>query len=582
MAGRRPWLAWLSGSLAALPALAAEPVPLGLQFPVNVGQVQSVKRPDVASNAAGGFVVVWERGDAAVNYPIFARTFDADGAAVSGNVLVGPANTFADRSLYPAVSSSAAGDFVVVWNQGGSDPYEVQGRRVDATGTPQGSAFIVAGVGSYDQSLDVASAPGGEFVVTWMDQNDATSYYHSVFARRYDAGGIPLAGAFSVKQEIGGWHSHPTVARDGDGDFTVVWGNYTYSGGWTLRGQRFDSSETPVGGEFTVTTNAEEYLFGAPQLHAAAVNGTGETVVAWQEYPFDGIRAQRYDASGSPVGGVLAVSNEGTYPDVALADDGDFVVVWEEVTGDGEIDARYFSAATATLGPMFQVNSYTTGLQETPAVAVSPNGFVVTWSGLGYPMPGNPQRVFARRYAAPSEGGSVGIRGTKLVIRDASLDPTRNRVVFTSRLDPGIANGAPGDPALLAGNLEVFYTDAPSVFGRFEMPSPWLTSTGTVAKYVNSLAPAGAGHVKVTVVKDGLKARVVAKGLGDGPSLDLVGGPPSPTGGITVVLTIVNGNDDSAYRMCTKFAVDAGSDVDFSGSSDRKLVARDGVPTACP
>jgi hypothetical protein len=51
------------------------------------------------------------------------------------------------------------------------------------------------------------------------------------------------------------------------------------------------------------------------------------------------------------------------------------------------------------------------------------------------------------------------------------------------------------------------------------------------------------------------------------------------------VLTVVNGNDDTARRMCSKFATDRGSTVDYrliAQGSGRKLIARDGVPTTCP
>ncbi len=52
----------------------------------------------------------------------------------------------------------------------------------------------------------------------------------------------------------------------------------------------------------------------------------------------------------------------------------------------------------------FQVNSYTTGGQGSPAVAASAAGnFVVVWTGLGY---GSPAGIFAQRYA--SGGGALG------------------------------------------------------------------------------------------------------------------------------------------------------------------------------
>jgi hypothetical protein len=78
-------------------------------------------------------------------------------------------------------------------------------------------------------------------------------------------------------------------------------------------------------------------------------------------------------------------------------------------------------------------------------------------------------------------------------------------------------------------------------------------------------------------------AKVRAKGLGDGPAIDLFEGPPSSAGGITTVLTLVNAGLE--HRFCTRFAVDDGSQVTLSeigGGLGRKLVATGGVPTTCP
>jgi cobaltochelatase CobS subunit len=54
--------------------------------------------------------------------------------------------------------------------------------------------------------------------------------------------------------------------------------------------------------------------------------------------------------------------------------------------------------------------------------------------------------------------------------------------------------------------------------------SGWLVNKDTVTKYVNKQAPDVGGQVKVTVVKPTKVAKVVAKGLGDGPVIDLIQG----------------------------------------------------------
>jgi hypothetical protein len=570
-------------------AFAADPVPLGADFHVNPGQeYYAAERPDAAGGSGGNFVVVWQGGDGlpyGSNYPIFARTFGSGGAPTSGNVEVSPPHVSGERGLYPAVAADDDGNFVVLWNDDSLDApqYSLAARLGDAGGTLLGPAFEVAKQ-SYEYSHDVARYADGSFVVVWGEREDGVEVTRSVHGRRYDATGGPQAGPFPVKDVEGGWATLAAVAPQATGGFVATWGEYPGSGAWTLRGQRFDASNAATGAELLVTTNADGQGYSPPgqAIHAVASNATGDFVVAWPEYG-PGLSVQRYDSTGAPVGPELEIVDATGYVDrsvdIALEDDGDFIVVWDE---EYEIMGRHFSAADDALGDVFQVNSYTTNDQREPTVASTGDGrFVVAWEGYG-DADTSGVAIFARRFTVPT---GVGITGTKLVIVDKQALAGRAKVVYVSKLDPGIDKGAEGDPAELSGTFEVFYTDASSVAGSFVLPSPWQKNIAAVAKYVNTLAPGGAGDVKVALLKNGTTAKVAAKGLGDGPAIDLFAGPPSASGGVTTVLTLTNGVDDTVRRFCTRFATDAGSEVvhsELAQGAGRKLVAKGGVPTPCP
>ena len=68
-------------------------------------------------------------------------------------------------------------------------------------------------------------------------------------------------------------------------------------------------------------------------------------------------------------------------PAVAMAPDGDFIVAWVSNGQDGDqsgIFAQRFDAAGVAQGAEFQVNTYTTRNQINPAVAMDADGdFVV-------------------------------------------------------------------------------------------------------------------------------------------------------------------------------------------------------------
>jgi hypothetical protein len=177
----------------------------------------------------------------------------------------------------------------------------------------------------------------------------------------------------------------------------------------------------------------------------------------------------------------------------------------------------------------------------------------------------------------------VGIEARKLVIVDRGA---KAKMLWVAKNRPEIAKGASGDSAEVSGSFEVGYTDVPTNAGRFAMPAPWAANKEKVAKYKNKAAPGGGG-VAVAIVKPGKLAKVVAKSLGDDvDTIDLVGGgEPSASGGITTILTVVNGTDGSTHRMCSRFATAAGSSLKFkeiAKGAGRKLLAKGGFPFPCP
>jgi hypothetical protein len=175
----------------------------------------------VASDASGGFVTAWRE----LDYPtrIRAQRFNATTQGVGPELVVA-----GGRVRHPAVASDAAGNFVVVWESLYNSYYGVTrnlwGRRYDATGTPQGDAFVVT---SHDDDYyygplvgypSVAMNGRGDFVVAWHENTD---YSFDVLARTFDAGG-PAGPPFFVRSDLG-YQGRPSVAMNGAGDFVVAW-----------------------------------------------------------------------------------------------------------------------------------------------------------------------------------------------------------------------------------------------------------------------------------------------------------------------------------------------------------------------
>ena len=175
--------------------------------------------------------------------------------------------------------------------------------------------------------------------------------------------------------------------------------------GNTLRAQ------TPSGGEFQVNT----YTTGSQYSAATAMDGNGNFVVVWQSYGQDGsvagIRGRLFDSMGAPRTAEFAVNTYTTGPQsapaVAMDGLGDFIVVWQSEGQDGSgrgVFGRRFDSTGAPLAGEFQVNSSTTDNQQYASVSADLNGnFVVVWQTTqGYYSQG----IFGRRFT--STGAASG------------------------------------------------------------------------------------------------------------------------------------------------------------------------------
>src|SRR5262249_54766055 len=126
-----------------LAAGAGQAQRVGSEFLVNTYTPNNQKRPAVAADSTGAFVVVWQSqqpGDgSAVN--VFGQRYSSAGAPLGGEFRLSPF-TVDPQSQYPAVASDALGNFVAVWQhvEGGGFS-SVFGQRWASSGAPLGGTF---------------------------------------------------------------------------------------------------------------------------------------------------------------------------------------------------------------------------------------------------------------------------------------------------------------------------------------------------------------------------------------------------------------------------------------------------------
>ncbi|HTO76756.1 MAG TPA: hypothetical protein VMQ61_11840, partial [Thermoanaerobaculia bacterium] len=122
----------------------ADATPAGTEFQVNQYTTDDQGYPRIAGDPFGNFVVAWESyGQDGDGMGVFARRYDHFGAAATDEFRV---NTYTTGYQSQAdVASDAGGNFVVVWNSTGQDGdgAGVFAQRFDNSATPVGSEFQV-------------------------------------------------------------------------------------------------------------------------------------------------------------------------------------------------------------------------------------------------------------------------------------------------------------------------------------------------------------------------------------------------------------------------------------------------------
>jgi hypothetical protein len=243
----------------------------------------------------------------------------------------------------------------------------------------------------------------GNFVVVWHScgSTGTDTLDESIQGRVFSPTGVPAGLDTQVNSYTTGDQQFPEVGVDEDGNFVVVWSSWGSPGSddsyRSIQGQRYGSNGQRVDGQFQVNT----FTTLDQRSPAVAMNAAGAFVVVWQSYGSpgsdrwdDSIQGRYYDSDGSPVGEQFQVNSfttNGQYtPAVGMNADGAFVVVWKSMGSYGNDDSswsiqgRAFNSAGVPVGPDSQVNTYTTLFQKSPEVDVGGDGsFAVVWASYG-------------------------------------------------------------------------------------------------------------------------------------------------------------------------------------------------------
>ncbi len=314
---------------------------------------------------------------------------------------------FAQNAMDVAANSN--GNFVVAWQSNRQDGsgWGIYARLYDAAGIPRGNEFRVNTYTTDNQFVPRAAMDSaGNFVIVWESRGQDGDGY-GIYCKRYDSTGTALSGEFRVNTNTVSGQHDPSIAMKPDGSFVIVWVSDGQDGSFDgIFGQMFDAAGTPQNGEFQINTTTNN----SQRAPSAAMDASGNFVIVWESEGQDGsgygVYGQMFDAAGAPVGSEfrlnVATSNDQGEAKVAMTSTGEFIAAWNSFGQDGNgtgIFARLFSSSGAPLGGEFQVNTFTSKNQVYPSVAVNGSGnFVIVWESLN--QDGSGKGVYGQRFDA--------------------------------------------------------------------------------------------------------------------------------------------------------------------------------------
>jgi hypothetical protein len=369
------------------------------EFQINTYTEHHQTHPVVAMNAQGDFVVVWRSHVAdGRDGGVFARCFDSDGTPTCDEFQVNSTTAGVDN-WFPAVGIGPSGDVVVVWVAEQADGCDLVAKLYDRQGLALTDEFRVSPhEPDVSQSMpSVAVGPDGSFAVVWINCYE----FHCVGRRHaagrlYYADGTPRTEEFAISDvPQANW---PDVDMDDEGRFVVTWiqmgDTYNRPYGEYIMFRQFEADGAPIGDAVQITDDLNSRWYG-PSI---AVNGDGAFVIAWAigPFPYD-VVVQHFGAGGMAATEPYLVNtfmegNQG-HPQIAGNKAGRYLVVWDSQGLDGNcygVAAQQCGAGAALIGDEVPVSTFQPGRQWYPDVAMAADStYVVVWisehqDGSGY------------------------------------------------------------------------------------------------------------------------------------------------------------------------------------------------------
>ncbi|WP_159978047.1 calcium-binding protein [Roseobacter cerasinus] len=303
----------------------------------------------------------------------------------------------------PATTVLSDGGSLLVWASPDANQTGIWAQRYDAAGQPVGAIYQINTTTTGGQSVpDIVTLTDGSLVVVWEDRSGNDGDKDGIYAQRLDATGAPLGSEFVVNSTTLDDQTLPEITALPNGGFVVLWSGTSQAGnpGFGSAGvffQLYDAAGTPIGSETQANQYDPQTISGGYAIEGLADGGF---VVMWNANDGlwggdhqSGIYAQRYDATGQAVGSEFHVNSTTAdiqfFPEIISTEDGGFIGIWASIDNNGAFDPaqngfflQRYAADGATVGE--ETRLQTDGFQapifkSVTSVGLNDGGFALLW-----------------------------------------------------------------------------------------------------------------------------------------------------------------------------------------------------------
>ncbi|MBN8246759.1 MAG: hypothetical protein J0L84_04870 [Verrucomicrobia bacterium] len=394
--------------MAAASMMAASPavplVPEGSQYAPAGSPMGDQLAPSVAFRSNGG-CLVWHD-----NFT------DGDGFGVSARRLSGQLSGLSSLRVNedsvgdqqnPQVVILADGSNLIVWQSGVREAQRILGRVLKANGQFAGPEFQISAEGTDNRNPSLSVSGDNTVFVVWS-ADGVDGNRTAVQGRMLDASGTPIGQAFQLNQESKFNQRDPVVTTTGDGSLVVVWisEHQRFENSVDVFARRFSANGKAQGDEFVINTSRR------PCATATVVGLSGQGFLAsWSEHD-DSDKRHLWDvmlrvwgdrvAETSPIRINQRQIGVQFFPRLAVID-GLVLAIYRSGGGDGRgegIVGRWLESDGQFASDEFIVNSKTAGDQMNPTLAGDASGRLIavwsTFSGISRGMD-----LAAQRFGRP-------------------------------------------------------------------------------------------------------------------------------------------------------------------------------------